>query len=386
MTTHLGYSPSEDAFLIDARTRFDNASTRTPQAFVDLVSDWQKGSAVIWAGPLPPQQVGGRDVYIVATSHPAAVFPDCHVVKVAPENAAPSSTSWGPCSAGGSWDDADHKAVAAHEIGHLMGLADEYHYDTMSGAWVNDNPQPSWKPQSVMAQTWGWVAGLPEHVTKVMSFYQVPFLPRRFRLGRFLRRVFRKPERAPRLSDFQDIPFQSGVCATGTGSQPMMSMTVEQILASIDKGQPHEMAQGVEALIAKGAAAVPDLVAALQAASALRRWAAAAALGRLRTPSAVDPLLLVLGDTVEGVRLAAAESLLRLQSAAGMGTLLDALASPGMMIAHPPLLSRMFARKVLRHATGQDFGPREPATPGDVKAAKERWDRWWRDNQATFQP
>jgi len=76
-------------------------------------------------------------------------------------------TELGPDSTSGTWDDLDTGKVVAHESGHLMGLPDEYSYDT-SGNYVNENPQLS-DPQSIMAQTWGDVDGLREHINAIIK-------------------------------------------------------------------------------------------------------------------------------------------------------------------------------------------------------------------------
>lgn len=70
----------------------------------------------------------------------------------------------------GEWTTMTTGLAAAHEAGHLLGLADEYHYDHNAEAsvWVNDNYQASGQ-QSIMAQTWNESAALPEHTLKILT-------------------------------------------------------------------------------------------------------------------------------------------------------------------------------------------------------------------------
>lgn len=74
----------------------------------------------------------------------------------------------------GEWTVWASGADAAHEFGHLMGLADEYEYEDTDGdgqgdTYKNNNPQDSGSPQSIMAQTWGEYAALQEHIDKIMG-------------------------------------------------------------------------------------------------------------------------------------------------------------------------------------------------------------------------
>lgn len=79
----------------------------------------------------------------------------------------------------GEWTTGASGNDAAHEIGHLMGLVDEYRYedtdnDGQKDDYVNTNPQKnadgSLKPkQSIMAQTWGDVAPTQEQIDQIMK-------------------------------------------------------------------------------------------------------------------------------------------------------------------------------------------------------------------------
>lgn len=70
----------------------------------------------------------------------------------------------------GEWSLSASGLNIAHEVGHLMGLGDEYHYEKIKAdsRWVNDNKK-EYGPQSIMAQTWGSVAVFPEHVAEIFQ-------------------------------------------------------------------------------------------------------------------------------------------------------------------------------------------------------------------------
>lgn len=70
----------------------------------------------------------------------------------------------------GEWSLTASGSNIAHEVGHLMGLTDEYHYEKIKSEnlWFNENIK-EYGPQSLMAQTWGSVAVFPEHITKIFE-------------------------------------------------------------------------------------------------------------------------------------------------------------------------------------------------------------------------
>ena len=69
----------------------------------------------------------------------------------------------------GEWTINVSGKAAAHEVGHLMGLLDEYHYEYINGEkkWINDNIKESEK-QSIMAQTWGEVKIFDDQINKIL--------------------------------------------------------------------------------------------------------------------------------------------------------------------------------------------------------------------------
>lgn len=97
----------------------------------------------------------------------------------------------------GQWTINTSDLAAAHEVGHLLGLPEEYHYEkTATGkSFINDNYQSS-GPQSIMAQTWGNVAALQKHYQEIFdladtdslktcfyAFYKKPIVNNNFKLN-----------------------------------------------------------------------------------------------------------------------------------------------------------------------------------------------------------
>jgi len=145
------------------------------------VESWETDAEAIWNGPSGSREWGDGcctvtfdfDFSVLAES--AEPPDDAHVVEV--KKVKGSHTSWvaTPLPTPGStetttgeWDNLDTGPVIAHEVGHMMGLDDEYHTDD-EGNYVNDNPQPAGSPPSIMAQTWGGAQPLTEHLDAIME-------------------------------------------------------------------------------------------------------------------------------------------------------------------------------------------------------------------------
>lgn len=70
----------------------------------------------------------------------------------------------------GEWTVMTSAKTAAHEVGHLMGLFDEYHYEYINGerTWVSDNYQENGE-RSIMAQTWGNVGIFSKEINEILE-------------------------------------------------------------------------------------------------------------------------------------------------------------------------------------------------------------------------
>ncbi len=149
------------------------------------VETWETDAEAIWNGAEGSREWGDGcctvkfdfDFSILAEG--AEPPDDAHVVEVKKVNshhtswvAAPLPTPGSTETTTGEWDNLDTGPVIAHEIGHLMGLDDEYHTDA-EGNYVNDNPQPEGSPPSIMAQTWNGAQPLTEHFDAIMAAAEI---------------------------------------------------------------------------------------------------------------------------------------------------------------------------------------------------------------------
>lgn len=177
LTTSVTGGPCEYKVTVKIAFHGDGASQT-------LIDSWETKAEEIWNGSEGSREWGGEGdeedcctvefdfVFEIVTD---GNFPeDAHVVEIKKVDAAHTSFVNAPLPTPGStdtttgeFDSLDNGAVVAHELGHFMGLDDEYHYDE-DGDYVNDNEQDE-DPQSIMAQTWGDVSALSEHVDEIMS-------------------------------------------------------------------------------------------------------------------------------------------------------------------------------------------------------------------------
>lgn len=150
-----------------------------------ILADWSTAMNSVWNGiygstVINDQCVAFYDFNLMrmASSEDCGDYPDSHCITVVEgkrnsrgniadiylsrPNSGKNST--------GEWSKYADSLIVAHEVGHLLGLKDEYSYKIVNGIkrWQNANYKES-GPQSIMAQTWGRVAALPEHTKAIVA-------------------------------------------------------------------------------------------------------------------------------------------------------------------------------------------------------------------------
>lgn len=159
----------------------------------DLIKTWTDAMNSFWNGPTGSQTFGECgckatfEFKVLKLTKGQACPAGYHCMNVVDQpsnqrgNVADAYTvpPDGSMNSGGEWTTGAKAADAAHEAGHMMGLDEEYHYEDKDGdgkkeTYVNDNPQKNpdgspKDPQSIMAQTWGVTAVLPEHVEEIVN-------------------------------------------------------------------------------------------------------------------------------------------------------------------------------------------------------------------------
>ncbi|KAF0248492.1 MAG: hypothetical protein FD167_2113 [bacterium] len=93
--------------------------------------------------------------------------PNFHQVDVVTRPQHASTINLGPSSVSTTWNHLSKDLTICHEVGHLMGLQDEYSFSS-GGQYINLNLQPSGQPQSIMAYTSGNVAVLQNHIDDIL--------------------------------------------------------------------------------------------------------------------------------------------------------------------------------------------------------------------------
>lgn len=150
-----------------------------------LLQKWAGGMDRVWNGNYGSKKFGDNcrvdysfELIKMADGNSCRDYPDYHCINVVSAEfnqrgnvadaamvmANSQQNSWG------EWTENLSGINAAHEVGHMMGLGEEYHYEMINNErkWFNDNYKET-GPQSIMAQTWGEVAAFSEHAFQIMS-------------------------------------------------------------------------------------------------------------------------------------------------------------------------------------------------------------------------
>lgn len=149
-----------------------------------ILTSWQKKMTAVWNGVNGSTIINSQcfasyefKMIKVESGKECADYPDYHCIKIVDEVrnqrgnladvflAIPNSE----LNSSGEWSSRIRPAIAAHEVGHLMGLPDEYGYKAQSKKLYQNNNFKKQGPQSIMAQTWGLAAALSEHTVKILQ-------------------------------------------------------------------------------------------------------------------------------------------------------------------------------------------------------------------------
>jgi HEAT repeats len=337
--------------------------------FQTLIDGWNTAITNMWNGPRGSQPFGCCTVSFRVDSRVGSGTNGYHQVTVGPDDVRSSVAQVGVATSSGTWDRFDSGTVIAHEAGHLLGLPDEYH-DGPDGLPIDDNPQPAGNPPSIMASTASNAVVLPEHITKVMTA-----------LGATCPRECCPPSELvpsrPVPADNLHVPTRRG--GRGLPSPYRGAMMLRPVPALLDHllaGPPSAQGEGEYAILARGDAAVPDLLKALSSDSDRHREVAVRLLGTLGAAKAKRPIQGLLASENLSLRISAAVALYRLGSTAGLGVLIAALGEDRVINGHPPQAACIVADKALRRLSGKDMGFDASSWPERRSEAAARWQAW----------
>jgi len=149
-----------------------------------LLAKWQQGMEQVWNNSNAQNFATGCaaqyifDLQIMSKGKSCLDYPEYHCIEVVSDETnkrgyiadASLAIANSQQNSYGQWTSSASGFNAAHEVGHMMGLGEDYHYEMVNGQnkWVNDNYKTI-GVQSIMAQTWGRVSAFPEHSKQIIN-------------------------------------------------------------------------------------------------------------------------------------------------------------------------------------------------------------------------
>jgi hypothetical protein len=172
---------SQGNYIVTINIVFDFSSVSASQADL-LLAKWRKGMAEIWDNKITASGAlieFDFDLQKIGPGKSCLDYPAYHCLKVV-DNEKNSRGRVSDISfilpnsdknAVGEWTVYTSALDAAHEIGHLMGLADEYHFEVRNNKkiWINDGAD-SLGYASIMSRTWGKVAADFESIKRITVY------------------------------------------------------------------------------------------------------------------------------------------------------------------------------------------------------------------------
>lgn len=171
-------------YLVKVKIVFDFQAINKSEAQA-IINKWRSGLESVWNQNQEQIKLTGScathyDFLLssLAVNKSCADYADSHCITVTANkrnqrgylaDATVSLANSGQNSQG-EWTKNLSALAAAHEVGHMMGLADEYKMQLVNGQskYVNNNQQDNVK-QSIMAQVWGKAVALPSHHWQIIS-------------------------------------------------------------------------------------------------------------------------------------------------------------------------------------------------------------------------
>lgn len=149
-----------------------------------ILTDWYKSMNSVWNGingsTILDHNKSAQYEFVLIKMHQGKVcadYPDWHCVDVVDTlynergNRADATLGKpdGSKKSLGQWSKYISPKIAAHEVGHMMGLADEYSYQFANKKGYQNTNYKEKDPQSIMAKTWGYVAAFKEHTLEILQ-------------------------------------------------------------------------------------------------------------------------------------------------------------------------------------------------------------------------
>lgn len=151
---------------------------------------------------------------------------------------------------------------------------------------------------------------------------------------------------------------------------PQIQQDIHDLMSRVPAARPDEFNILARKIAVYGEPAVPVLVGTLREQREERvHIMAAYVLGMLKDPRSLSALHEATFHPSESVRFEAATSMLRMHDRRGLTTMIAGL-------EHPDPLVRARSILVLEERTGETFGYKADARPGDRAAAVSRWRAW----------
>jgi hypothetical protein len=154
-----------------------------------ILTDWHQAMSGVWNGVFGSTILNDQcfvyydfELVKMKNNRNCDNYPDFHCISVIDEkinsrgNIADATivkanslqNSWG------EWTSKLNPLTAAHEVGHMMGLNDEYEYKmTNKKEYLINLNYKKTGPQSIMAQSWGIVAAFKQHSLRILELASI---------------------------------------------------------------------------------------------------------------------------------------------------------------------------------------------------------------------